>query len=97
MSGELVLLARARRDLGDIYAYSADRWGPVQAELYLRRLADGMRAAAVDPMGGRPIILRGRSYWRWRCASHVIFYAMAPRGIVVVRILHERMDVRRHV
>jgi toxin ParE1/3/4 len=32
-----------------------------------------------------------------RVGAHVIFYREFPEGIEVVRILHQRMDVRRQL
>ncbi|NGZ10164.1 MAG: hypothetical protein CV088_12385 [Nitrospira sp. LK70] len=34
---------------------------------------------------------------RWEYRSHIIFYMPTEHGIWIVRVLHQRMDVRRHV
>ncbi len=93
-----VLTPRARRDLGEIWDYSAAQWGTAQADRYINLIA----AACVELATGRA---KGRSaeairpgYFRQTIGSHVLFYRARRRGgVEIVRILHQRMDVARHV
>lgn len=97
MTCAVLLLARARRDLEEIYAYTHERWGRHQAEAYLRQLARGMDAAAARPDGGRRLVLGGRTHWRWRAASHLVLYSADAAGITILRVLHARMDAGRQI
>jgi len=36
-------------------------------------------------------------YRRFPHESHVVFYRVSQRGILVVRVLHKRMDVSQHI
>jgi toxin ParE1/3/4 len=93
-----VLSPRAHADLSGIWDYTAKHWGVDQAERYVRQIV----AACADLAGGRK---QGRSidevrpgYFKCAIGSHVLFYRLKPAGrIEVVRILHGRMDVERHL
>lgn len=88
---------RARRDLDEIWAYSVEHWGEDRAERYLRGIQaaietvadDTRRAVACDDI--RP------GYRKLHAGSHVIFFKTDVDHVVVVRILHGRMDVGRHL
>jgi toxin ParE1/3/4 len=36
-------------------------------------------------------------YRKYPVGSHILFYRVTKAAIVVVRILHQRMDVERHI
>jgi toxin ParE1/3/4 len=36
-------------------------------------------------------------YFQIESASHAIFYRKTDTGILIVRVLHERMDFKRHL
>lgn len=91
----LVLSPRARRDLDEIWDYSVENWSEDQAERYLRMLWRGIELLADDPERGRSCETIRAGYYRYSVGSHMIFYKLT--GIDVVRVLHQRMDFRRHV
>jgi len=88
-----ILSPLAQRDLEDIWTYTREQWSRRQADVYLKDifgafagLADGSRIglSAEDIRPG---------YWKHWLGSHVIFYQQTPRGIDIVRVLHQNMDV----
>lgn len=93
---ELRLKPKARRDLDDIWLYSRERWSEDQANKYYASLSDALKSLLVDADKGTPVDIR-RGYRKWLSGSHVIYYRATPEGIEVVRILHQAMDVRRHL
>jgi toxin ParE1/3/4 len=96
MTGRFVLTPRARADLDEIWDYTADRWGPDQAESYIRQLWKAITAVPDSPALGKECAEVRRGYRKYPAGSHVLFYRLAPSyGIDVVRILHERMDYER--
>ena len=95
MSGRCALSPRARRDLDEIWDYTAGRWGTDQAEAYTRQLWRDMTAVAAYPGLGRACPEVRAGYFRYRSGSHVLFYREIADGVDVVRILHTRMDVER--
>ncbi len=96
MSG-FVLSPRAKDDIEAIWDYSAKQWGRVRTERYLRELWHGIEFVAADPRRGRSCDEIRMSYFKYEVGSHVIFYRIALEGIVVIRVLHVRMDFVRHL
>ncbi|AOH82727.1 plasmid stabilization protein [Sphingomonas panacis] len=83
----------ADRRLDDIYTYTRDTWGDVQADLYLRGLF-----ACFDDIAARRLVWRavprelGVDGFYCRYEHHYIYWRVLPDGAVgIVTILHERM------
>jgi len=91
------LRPRAIADLEDIWDYSTETWGSVQAERYLRLINDCFRKIAENPKTGRSCDAIRKGYRKRNVGRHVIFYRTTKGGVDVVRILHERMDIDRHL
>ena len=90
----LIITDSARSDLRTIARYSEREWGPVRKRRYLAAIQGRLRSLLHNPeLGGR----REDVDRHCRClpvGRHVIFYRI--RDVVVVRVLHQRMDVRLH-
>lgn len=93
----LILSPRAQSDLDDIWEHTIERWGVRQAEIYIRLVKTATDAVAADPKVGRNCDDVRRGYRKYPVGSHVLFYRTTAAAIVVVRILHRRMDVERHL
>ncbi|MBN2232710.1 MAG: type II toxin-antitoxin system RelE/ParE family toxin [Deltaproteobacteria bacterium] len=108
MTGWNVRIARrADQDMADILAWTADRFSPQQTEVYAETLLLSLNALLQGPTvpGAKkrddihpdvfvlPVARQGRRGW--------YFIVFRPdevnRGIDVLRILHDSMDMRRHV
>ena len=84
----------AREDLYQIWAYTVDKWSEKQADQYYAHLENCFQEIAHAPMtAGKPydeIIpgIKARHVGR-----HMVFYTVQDNGrVLIVRILHERMD-----
>jgi toxin ParE1/3/4 len=88
---------RAGRDLAEIFDYSAREWGLDQAELYLRQLDMACQNLGTRPRIGAPAENNGPGYRRLPIGRHVIFYRINGGEVLIVRILHQRMDAGRHL
>lgn len=85
------LTVAARIDMTGIWDYTDDRWGEAQAERYVRQIEHDLTAAA----NGSPLIYPLDKVWRIKSGHHVCIFQKMPDGdIEVIRVLHERMDVR---
>jgi toxin ParE1/3/4 len=85
-----ILSPRARRDLSDIWYYTESRWGAEQAERYTRQIEHDLTAAAA----GSPLVRPFGRHLRVRSGHHLCILRRTDGGdVIVVRILHERMDV----
>ncbi len=92
------LSAAARRDLSGIWTYSAKRWDEAQADRYVRQFADSFDSLARGSLKGRNADHIRTGYFKLAVGSHLVFYRMGAAGVIeVVRILHQRMDIDRHL
>ena len=91
------LRPQAVADLEEIWNHSTENWGELQAERYLRLINKHFRKIADNPDLGPSCDGIREGYRRRRVARHTIFYRMSDDRVEVVRILHERMDVDRHL
>ncbi len=94
---EFSLRPKAITDLEEIWEYTVDTWGDEQAERYVRLINESFRKIADNPSSGRPCDAIREGYRRRGVGRHVIFYRPIDGGVDVVRILHERMDMDRHL
>ena len=80
----------------DIGAYTLRVWGKDRTIRYLDGLETCCQFLADHPESGRPCehILPGLR--RMEHGRHVVFYRIEARGILVSRILHQRMLPERH-
>jgi toxin ParE1/3/4 len=77
-------------------AYSLRTWGPVQATRYLDELEACCQRLADNPATGRACEHVRPGLRRMEQGKHVLFFRREPGGILVSRILHERMLPERH-
>ncbi len=94
---EFALRPKAVADLEAIWDYTVETWGEEQAERYLHLINQSFRKIADNPGLGRPSDAIRKGYRKYEVGRHLIFYRANDAVIDVVRILHERMDVDRHL
>ena len=94
---EYRLTPAAERDLESIWIYTVREWGIEQADRYIDLLTTAFAALAQKPNTAQSCehILPG--YRQWGVERHMIYFRITEYGIAVVRILHDRMDARRHL
>lgn len=93
-----LLSPAAQADLEQIWDYTYDRWGVDHAEEYLREVQRAIERAAANPRIGRDCGEIRPGYRKLAAGSHTLFYRVSAEGVIdVVRILHQRMDVDRHL
>lgn len=95
-TGAYRLRPLAEADLEEIWTYTGGRWSLEQADSYLRGLLDAFAGLAAGTKVGRRADVR-EGYLKYAVGSHVIYYRQDEGGLDVVRVLHGRMDVSRHV
>jgi len=81
----------AAEDLLGIAAYTVRTWGEEQATRYLDEIEACCNRLASGPAPGRRCDDIRQGLYRWELAKHVIFFRRVPEGILVSRILHQRM------
>lgn len=87
----------ASRDIESIGRYTQMNWGADKRRTYLAdmevqfsRLAENPYLASERAEFNPPV--RMLPYQR-----HIIVYLVTDAGVLIVRVLHERMDVRKHL
>jgi len=93
-----LLSPAAQADLEQICDYTRDRWGADPAEQYLRELQRAVERIAANPQIGRQCDEIRPGYRKLAAGSHTLFYRVNAEDVVdVIRVLHQRMDVDRHL
>lgn len=93
----LELSRKAQADLDDIRDYSVEQFGPRRALAYLDAVEHAFRRILSFPEIG---VIRADVRERLRSlpvGEHRIFYVSEAGRVLIVRILHKRMDVERHL
>lgn len=101
------LVAVSERDYHEVIKRSAEDFGPLQAGVYAQTLGlaiDALRENGPQAIGVRereeigPGIFTLHAARHQRKASHfLVFRVLEIRTIEILRILHDRMDLARHV
>jgi toxin ParE1/3/4 len=89
----LVLRPRARRDLADIWHYTADQWGAAQADNYTAAIGREFDRACEFAQIGSPVEGLPLDYRKLTSGKHRIIYRYSDTELIVVRIIHQRQDV----
>lgn len=95
--GSYTLSQKADDDILHIARASVQQWGLARAERYILNLHEAFERLAEFPDMGRTVDEIRPGYLQMESASHAIFYCKIETGILIVRVLHERMDFTRHL
>jgi len=91
------LSSKAAADLSGIYEYTILNFGLTKAREYLTGLHEQFETLAENPMHGRSASELSPGLRRLEYESHVVFYVPKAKGIRIVRVLHQSMDMKRHL
>ena len=91
MAPRVSISVEAENDIERIAAFTTATWGWRQTDKYLVRLEDGFALMASNPSIGRPCDAIRQGLRRFEIGRHVVFYLSEPKGVLVVRVLHEEM------
>ena len=92
----LVVAHLARRDLQAIARYSEKEWGSAQRAQYMAAIREKFSLLLGRPAIGAP---RNDIAPGYRClpvGRHLIFYRVEEESLIILRVLHQRIDVRLH-
>ena|SRR5206468_1560005 len=92
----LVITQTARSDLKRIGSYTREKWGAAQEKRYLAAIRERFAI-----LRGRPTLGRVRSeignYRSLLVGQHAIFYRVSENSVVIIRVLHQQMDLKAHL
>jgi len=92
---EYRLSQSAAADLHGIAEFTIQRFGVDQARRYRENLKNCFKRLADNPELGRRAEQLARGLKRFEHQSHIVFYTGDAAGLLIVRVLHSRMDVSR--
>lgn len=90
------LSPRAQADLEEIWLYTFKQWSLEQADRYHRDLIATIEALASGTKAGGPVDVRA-GYFKYLVGRHVVFFRQSDMTLDVIRVLHQQMDVDRHL
>ena len=93
----LKLAPKARQDFIDILRYTGETWGPIQLLIYRDKIDDALQAISADPLLGHGRDDLPPTHRAYLVGSHVIVYRTGTDSLGIVRILHQRMSLAKHV
>jgi toxin ParE1/3/4 len=84
----------AINDLGEIWIYTLNRWSKEQADRYYDLIIEEIEYIADNYMTGKSVEESRKNYRVTKAKSHLIFYRRNEDVVEIVRILHQRMDIK---
>ncbi|NGF55077.1 type II toxin-antitoxin system RelE/ParE family toxin [Parapedobacter sp. SGR-10] len=92
------LTHKAVEDLSKIWDYTYEVWSENQADKYYKLLMESCRTIAEDPNKGKSYATIAIDILGFHVGKHIVFYrVLTSTEIEVIRILHERMDLRSRI
>ena len=90
---KLRLTSETRDDLRDVLHYRIETWGRRQRATYKARILRTLRELARCPGLGRERHELGDDIRSFPVGQHLIVYRQDDKELIVIRIMHSRMDV----
>jgi toxin ParE1/3/4 len=87
----------ARIDLEEIWLYTFHQWSSNQANKYQDELFDAFELIVNDVAIGKKMDQIKSGYRYLRVNHHYIFYTCSEDLVTIIRVLHEKMDLPRHL
>ncbi|MFN3942268.1 MAG: type II toxin-antitoxin system RelE/ParE family toxin [Flavobacterium sp.] len=95
---EVILRQEAINDLNDIWIYTIDEWSEKQADKYYSLIEFACSQIGKNPELGNEYEGISKNLLSLKIGKHIIFYQIISKDrIEVVRILHERMDLKNRL
>lgn len=91
------LTKKAVEDLRAIGRYTQKTWGRKQRNQYLTRLDESFQTLSREPEIGLACDHIQKGYRKYHVGRHLVFYRRTDDHILIIRIIHDRMDVESHL
>lgn len=93
------LTPEAAEDLYKIWEYTVDTWSETQADKYYTQLIAAFKEISSHPdTTGKQYNLIYPGLRGYHAGKHIVFFVKERCGrLLIVRILHEKMDYQRHL
>ncbi|MCB9202610.1 MAG: type II toxin-antitoxin system RelE/ParE family toxin [Flavobacteriales bacterium] len=95
---KVILRQEAFNDLNNIWDYTFEEWSEKQADKYYATLKFACMQIGENPELGKKYDEISKNLLGFRTGKHIIFYHIITKNeIEVIRILHERMDLKNRM
>ncbi len=94
---KLFLSPQAINDLENIFQYTIQKWSFKKAEIYQDLLIESMNVLLKNPNDGKKYFYRKGKYRKFNAGKHILFYKVENKKYIVIRILHQIMDLQSHI
>jgi toxin ParE1/3/4 len=95
---EVILRKKAIDDLSNIWDYTVENWSEHQADKYYATIKFACKEIGENPDMGKEYSDISQNLLGLKSGKHIIFYHMISENkIEVIRILHERMDLKNRL
>ncbi|WP_452230911.1 type II toxin-antitoxin system RelE/ParE family toxin [Lacinutrix sp. MEBiC02404] len=89
---------QAITDLNNIWIYTLHKWSKKQADRYYDVIIGEIEFVSENYLSGKSVEATRKNYRVTKIKSHLIFYRKIDNeAIEIVRILHQRMDVKKRL
>ncbi len=89
-----VITKKAISDLEEIWLYTVEKWSIEQADRYYNLIFDEIDFVCKNPLTTKQMGDIRKNYRAAKVKSHLIFFKVENDIVKIVRILHERMDIK---
>ena len=95
---KVILRQEAIDDLNDIWDYTFEKWSEKQADKYYATIKIACSGIGENPDVGKEYFGISKNLLGLKSGKHIIFYqSLSENEIEVIRILHERMDLKNRL
>ena len=95
---EYIISEKALEDLNNIWIYTAENWSIEQANRYYNLIIDEIEYVSENFEKTKDFGNIRKNYKFSKVKSHLVFYKKTENiEMEVVRILHERMDIKNRI
>jgi len=95
---KVILREKAIQDLNNIWKYTFEEWSESQADKYYATLKLACNNIGEYPEIGKEYNGINKNLLGIKSGKHIIFYQIISKDeIEVIRILHERMDLKNRI
>lgn len=95
---KVILRQEAIDDLTDIWYYIIQEWSENQADRYYEAIKSACKEIGENPTIGKVYAEISKNLLGLKSGKHIVFYHQISKDeIEVIRILHERMDLKSRI
>ena len=88
---------QALYDINDIWEYTFHKWSKEQADRYYNLIFDEIEYISENSHLEISYEHIRKNYRASKIKSHLVFYRIENKSIEIIRILHQRMDLKRRL